>query len=710
MGTFKAPTLGPFGWLRDKHLPPNLRDGNIQTFLADEAADPASPLAGELSATIATKSASTLGVVRPEEFGAKGDWVDTSTTQGTGTDDTAAFQAAVDWLLANGGGTLLLTKKYRIDGTVYINQTDYQVIRPITIKGSGGQGSRTNGTMIARQTTGDIFCVNLAAMGGSIVNKALTSNVATLTTASAHGLTVGATVVISGVDTTFNGAFVVTTVPTSTTFTFALTADNVASTAVSTPTATAKKPTLPPDETTAGFRAEGFSVVGRRTNPAVVVQGVNLFNMWRVRSTVFNIYSAWIDYTVLQEATGVYGSTDNYCDQSSFEQIFTQFSSRGALKLFLSDASTVKNQYFESPGTTAIGALDVRGAQGFSVDGFLAWHPFGTYTPQAGSSIIDLRTCRAVKLSALHIERSQMFEYVIRARNVRGLQVDALASYWDTGTFFRLENCSLVKVRNWYSDETRLPGTYDLSVSDSTTTDVEFEHTAFHDHTAPIGGGEYATRAMLVQKPAGPIPNTVEGVGLKPGMTRMAYKFANSSQSLNNTLSFIHGDAAAGAITLTLPPATENQGKVFTIVKTDSTANLIAIAPQGSDSIRDIRGSWTTGSPYNLAVQGYAVTMVAGATTWYVTASVPSQNLRTTYGWDPASVAAGASLKSPNITLSSAALGMPVVVGASGDLQGLTVTAYVSAANTVNIVLTNLTGAAVDLGSLTWTVKALPWP
>jgi hypothetical protein len=53
MGTFKAPTLGPFGWLRDKHLPPNLRDGNIQTFLADEAADPASPLAGELSATYA---------------------------------------------------------------------------------------------------------------------------------------------------------------------------------------------------------------------------------------------------------------------------------------------------------------------------------------------------------------------------------------------------------------------------------------------------------------------------------------------------------------------------------------------------------------------------------------------------------------------------------------------------------------------------------
>jgi YD repeat-containing protein len=66
MGTFKAPTLGPFGWLRDKHLPPNLRDGNIQTFLADEAADPASPLAGELSATYASAFADTGITYNPD--------------------------------------------------------------------------------------------------------------------------------------------------------------------------------------------------------------------------------------------------------------------------------------------------------------------------------------------------------------------------------------------------------------------------------------------------------------------------------------------------------------------------------------------------------------------------------------------------------------------------------------------------------------------
>jgi hypothetical protein len=67
----------------------------------------------------------------------------------------------------------------------------------------------------------------------SISNKALTSNVATLTTTAVHGLSVGMQIVITGVDATFNGEYRITSVPTTTTFTYAKTATNVASTAVS---------------------------------------------------------------------------------------------------------------------------------------------------------------------------------------------------------------------------------------------------------------------------------------------------------------------------------------------------------------------------------------------------------------------------------------------------------------------------------------------
>ena len=65
----------------------------------------------------------------------------------------------------------------------------------------------------------------------SVTNKALTSNVATLT-ATAHGFAVGMTVEVSGVDATFNGTYTITAV-TANTFSYAKTATDVVSTPVS---------------------------------------------------------------------------------------------------------------------------------------------------------------------------------------------------------------------------------------------------------------------------------------------------------------------------------------------------------------------------------------------------------------------------------------------------------------------------------------------
>jgi hypothetical protein len=62
-----------------------------------------------------------------------------------------------------------------------------------------------------------------------VTEKALTTNVATITTASAHGLSAGNYVKISEVDSTFNGVYEVVSAPTSTTFTYAKTATNVSS-------------------------------------------------------------------------------------------------------------------------------------------------------------------------------------------------------------------------------------------------------------------------------------------------------------------------------------------------------------------------------------------------------------------------------------------------------------------------------------------------
>ena len=66
-----------------------------------------------------------------------------------------------------------------------------------------------------------------------ITNKALSGNVATLTSSASHNLTIGDTVVVSSVDATFNGTYTVTATPTSTTFSYAKTASNLSSIAVS---------------------------------------------------------------------------------------------------------------------------------------------------------------------------------------------------------------------------------------------------------------------------------------------------------------------------------------------------------------------------------------------------------------------------------------------------------------------------------------------
>jgi len=64
----------------------------------------------------------------------------------------------------------------------------------------------------------------------TISNKALTSNVATISTGSTpHGLTTGDGVTIYGVDSTFNGTYTVLDAPTSTSFRYNKTATNVTS-------------------------------------------------------------------------------------------------------------------------------------------------------------------------------------------------------------------------------------------------------------------------------------------------------------------------------------------------------------------------------------------------------------------------------------------------------------------------------------------------
>lgn len=75
--------------------------------------------------------------------------------------------------------------------------------------------------------------------------------------------------------------------------------------------------------------------------------------------------------------------------------------------------------------------------------------------------------------------------------------------------------------------------------------------------------------------------------------------------------------------------------------------------------------------------------------------------------YDTASLVDGAGATT-TVTVTGAALGDFVMVSAGVDLAGITVTAYVSAADTVSVRIQNESGGTLDLASTSITVRVLP--
>jgi len=77
--------------------------------------------------------------------------------------------------------------------------------------------------------------------------------------------------------------------------------------------------------------------------------------------------------------------------------------------------------------------------------------------------------------------------------------------------------------------------------------------------------------------------------------------------------------------------------------------------------------------------------------------------VKTTTTWNASSIAVG-GMEAKDVTVTGAALGDFAVASLSVDVSDLTVSASVTATNTVTVVLANNTAAAVDLASATLAV------
>ena len=118
-----------------------------------------------------------------------------------------------------------------IDGTITfggagttVETSNLAVTDPLVFTGNANQGDALDLGLIGEYATA------VSTVTATVSNKALTSDVATITTAADHGFVAGDIVVITGVDATFNGTHYITGAPTTTTFTFVKDAANVTST------------------------------------------------------------------------------------------------------------------------------------------------------------------------------------------------------------------------------------------------------------------------------------------------------------------------------------------------------------------------------------------------------------------------------------------------------------------------------------------------
>jgi len=150
--------------------------------------------------------------------------------------DTPSTSPTTGALTVVGGvgvqGDLNIQGSVDIEGTIVfggggttVSAANLSVTDPFVFVGAGNQANILDLGFITEHT------VTVGAITNTITNKALTNNLATLTTASAHTYRVGDVVVVASEDATFNGTYSILTIPSNVTFTYTKTNANVASVA-----------------------------------------------------------------------------------------------------------------------------------------------------------------------------------------------------------------------------------------------------------------------------------------------------------------------------------------------------------------------------------------------------------------------------------------------------------------------------------------------
>jgi hypothetical protein len=182
-------------------------------------------------------------------------------------------------------------------------------------------------------------------------------------------------------------------------------------------------------------------------------------------------------------------------------------------------------------------------------------------------------------------------------------------------------------------------------------------------------------------------------VGMRPGSSLGLVCLQNGTAG---TLSGITGSITSGSTTLTVNSTT------------GITEGCWLLIPGAGVAAGNLRPYVVSISGLNVTVSVAASTTVTGAAISYTAATFAefgNIKLQSTLSATPGTITSGSSYLSSAITVTGAVLGDIVIPSFSLDLVGCSISAYVSAANTAKVVITNNTGGSVTLGAGTLTVR-----
>jgi hypothetical protein len=181
-------------------------------------------------------------------------------------------------------------------------------------------------------------------------------------------------------------------------------------------------------------------------------------------------------------------------------------------------------------------------------------------------------------------------------------------------------------------------------------------------------------------------------------LTQQAQKEVTHAAGLNRLDALVQ--PVVEQIGLNTPPGSPAEGACW-IIGASPTG---AWAGQANRLAQRIGGTWVFHAPFVGLVVFDAATLAQWSWHGSVWALVAPRILEASVTYDPPSLAAGEGITT-TVTVPGAAFGDFARVSFSLDLQGITLTAWVSASDTVSVRLQNGTAGAIDLASGTLRVR-----